>query len=455
MLAALFRTGCCLIFAALCLPAVAGTLTVTDLGDAGPGNCATACTLRDAIASAAPGDTIVFDAALTYPATITLNGQELLIYKSLNIAGPGADRLTISGLYSSRVFEIANSATVSIQGMAIANGQVVGTSGADDSGGIVLPGNGGPAQGGAIYVGVGSSLWLANCDIHDNAVIGGYGGREFAPDNSISGGRGGNAEGGAVYAAGDLDVSHCTFRANSASGGHGGDNQAFVPGVGGSASGGAGSDGRGGAIAGSGTVDLSDVTLVGNTANGGGGGNVLFPIPGSVGGAGGSASGGALSIAGFSVFEFVTSAANSAVPGGGGGGLTSFGPSGSATASDVLIGATVVARSSVFASAAAPACVLVAGGIQAQGANLDRDGSCPGFNLHADPKLSPLAPNVGGRYVMFPQFGSPLIDAAVDCMDAFGTIVPDDELGTPRPQGAKCDLGAIEADYIFADGFGG
>jgi len=31
--------------------------------------------------------------------------------------------------------------------------------------------------------------------------------------------------------------------------------------------------------------------------------------------------------------------------------------------------------------------------------------------------------------------------------------VTGDQHGTARPQGTKCDLGAIEADYIFVDGF--
>ncbi|HSN01181.1 MAG TPA: choice-of-anchor Q domain-containing protein [Rudaea sp.] len=431
----------------------AGTFTVNDASDAGPGNCAGTCTLRDAIASAATGDTIAF--ALASPATIALNGQELLIYKSLNIAGPGPGLLTISGNNQSRVFEIANTATVSVQGLAIANGRLVGTPGANDPSGTTLPGSGGIAQGGAIYVGIGSNLWLSDCDIHDNAAIGGAGGTENSDINSMAGGTGGPAEGGALYAAGDVRASHCTFRANSAIGGQGGDNAAFFPAAsGGNPAGGAGSDGHGGAIAGSGTVELIDVTLAGNHASGGNGGNLIFLQPNWPGGAGGNAGGGALSIAGFSVFEFVTSAANSAVAGSGGFGIPA-GPAGSATASDLLLGATVVARSSVFGSATAPACTLVAGGISAQGANLDPDGSCPGFTLHTDPKLAPLAPNVGGRSVMFPLSGSPLIDAAIDCQDAFGTAVTDDELGTPRPQGSKCDLGAIEADYIFVDGFGG
>src|SRR5258708_35744281 len=106
------------------LQAQAATLTVTDLGDAGSGICATTCTLRDAIASAAPGDTIVFADTLTYPATITLNGQELVVYKNLTILGPGASSLAIDGNQQSRILEIAANATVTVSGVALNNGTV-------------------------------------------------------------------------------------------------------------------------------------------------------------------------------------------------------------------------------------------------------------------------------------------------------------------------------------------
>jgi CSLREA domain-containing protein len=57
-----------LLFGAAAAPAIAGTITVNGLGDNGPGNCSSSCTLRDAIA----GDTIEFGIFL--PWTITLNG---------------------------------------------------------------------------------------------------------------------------------------------------------------------------------------------------------------------------------------------------------------------------------------------------------------------------------------------------------------------------------------------
>jgi hypothetical protein len=136
------------------------------------------------------------------------------------------------------------------------------------------------------------------------------------------------------------------------------------------------------------------------------------------------------------------------------GGFSPAGPAlfGTGAGYDIAFAATVLGRSSVLASG--NSCAALGGMIYPEGVNLDRDGSCPGSTLHADPKLAPLAVNVGGRYVRFPKPHSPLIDAAQDCKDAFGGLVAKDALGTSRPQGVACDLGAVEADRPFGDGFG-
>ena len=62
--------------------ALAATITVTNTNDSGSGS------LRDAIASAAAGDTVNFN--LTDPATITL-ASRLAIGTNLTISGPGAE----------------------------------------------------------------------------------------------------------------------------------------------------------------------------------------------------------------------------------------------------------------------------------------------------------------------------------------------------------------------------
>ena len=60
------------------------TFTVTNINDTGAGS------LRQAIATAASGDTINFDASLNGQ-TITLTSGELGINKNLTITGPGAN----------------------------------------------------------------------------------------------------------------------------------------------------------------------------------------------------------------------------------------------------------------------------------------------------------------------------------------------------------------------------
>src|ERR1700730_11054290 len=73
-------------------------LTVTNTNDNGTGS------LRDAINTAAPGDTIMFN--LSLPATIALTTGEVDISQNLTIAGPGANLLTVSGNNSSRAFSV-------------------------------------------------------------------------------------------------------------------------------------------------------------------------------------------------------------------------------------------------------------------------------------------------------------------------------------------------------------
>ena len=85
--------------------------SVTTLDDSGPGS------LRQAIAEAAPGDTIDF--AVT--GTITLTSGELVIDKDLTIAGPGATNLTVSGNNASRVFHVLGG-VVAVSGLTTAEG---------------------------------------------------------------------------------------------------------------------------------------------------------------------------------------------------------------------------------------------------------------------------------------------------------------------------------------------
>jgi CSLREA domain-containing protein len=430
------------------LQAHAATITVNTTADNGPGDCATTCTLRDAIASAAAGDTIAFDPVLiTYPAAITLAGQELLIYKSLNIVGPGAGQLTIDANQQSRIVEIALNATVSISGITLFHGAAMGSPGQPDS--ATTPAtHGGPAYGGAVLVNSGATLTLDECVVDSNTAAGGFGGLVFNGLVSTIAGAGGDAAGGAVYNLGFFSSARCAFTHNAAVGGTGGDFLSPVSGASGK-----GGNASGGVVAGNGQTEWLNSVLAANDATGGNGGFFLLPGPGSVGGNGGDAHAGAMALSGFSVLEFVTAVGNAATAGQGGIASTN-GSAGSATTTDLAAAATVVVRSGVLASGGG-SCGLDGGTILTQGANLSSDGSCPGFSLAADPQLRALSVGSGGYPIAFPAYGSPVIDAANDCDDAFGQVVSEDLQGTPRPQGAKCDIGAIEADYIFVDGFEG
>src|SRR5438105_9787741 len=93
-------------------PLQASTLLVSNLNDSGPGS------LRQAIASAAPADTILF----SVNGTILLTTGELVITNDLTIAGPSADRLAISANNASRVFEVRANTSLAISDLTITGG---------------------------------------------------------------------------------------------------------------------------------------------------------------------------------------------------------------------------------------------------------------------------------------------------------------------------------------------
>lgn len=204
----------------------AARLTVTSTADDGaPG------TLRQAIASAAPGDTIQFDLS-GCPCTIKLTAGELTINKHLTISGPGAHLLAISGNHASRVFSIpSGNFNVAISGVTIADGQAVSTGGGiynlssgiltvSDSaftGNLALgphDGTGGSGRGGAIAHGedglpdVGT-LQVSGTTFTGNQAVGG--------NNTTSG----SGNGGAIYNfGGTVTVDASTFTDNLAQGGN-------------------------------------------------------------------------------------------------------------------------------------------------------------------------------------------------------------------------------------------
>jgi uncharacterized repeat protein (TIGR01451 family) len=186
----------------------AGTVTVTNTNDSGPGS------LRQAIADAQPGDTVEF--ALGLPATITLTSGGLSITKPLTIAGPGPELLAVSGNDASRVFRVhkprgATQMAVSLSGLTIRDGNVVHFG---DGGGLwndqdliladVAFHSNVAERGGAMY-NAGGSATLTNVSFHGNRASqkggGMYNGCQSSPTltNVTLGGNWAGQQGGGMY----------------------------------------------------------------------------------------------------------------------------------------------------------------------------------------------------------------------------------------------------------------
>jgi CSLREA domain-containing protein len=466
----------------------ATTITVNSTSDAGPGNCTSMCTLRDAFAgAAASGDTIGF--ALSLPNTITLTQGELVIGKSITVQGPGAAQLVISAGTTSRVFNVTGGSVVVI-GLTVRDGSVTGGNGSSGTAHTGQSGMGGTsAGGGCISVGSSATLLLRQVDLRNCTARGGSGGDAGSGTDGDSftnggdggsGGSGAQGNGGAISVSGSLSLldSSVTNAASYAGvGGHGGDGG--VGGVfahnGNGGMGGAGGYARGGAI----FVDTSaslwieNTTIASNHADAGNGGtggaatSSLSSIHGGMGGTGGNAYAGLVYVAvsaSIIDLEFSTLANGNLTLGSGGLGGSGGGSAqpGSAGVNGASFGNAVSVLTSINATSSA----IVGGGpatlcdpsnafvVPVGAVNLDQDSSCTGFTKHGAFAQLFLPLNLSTAWPGYmPVYHSVVIDAAANCNDLNAQPVSADQHGTPRPQGSQCDIGAIEADYIFLDGF--
>jgi hypothetical protein len=468
-------------------------LTVNDFGDEGPGNCTATCTLRDALHDIADGGIIEFAPAVQ-PQTITLAHGQLTILKSMAILGPGPRQLTISANKLSRVLAVVATSGqhVIVSGVTLRDGKLVGTKGADGTNGasdLTVDGQGGGSiNGGCFSAGFAesgvSSLVLEQLDVRDCEAVGGdggVGGTGAAGTGLATGGRGGNGGyGGSVQGAGifvylypgsTLTLDNLSVINATAKGGNGGPGGDGGPGL---LKGKGGAGGHGGSVGGgairasvlSGVVDLLNATaadadmVAGNGADGGDGDLGLTTNPGGNGGNGGSATGGLVMMDNGSV-AFTTLSHGSLIAGAaanGGAGAVAGTPGQPGTVSGIAIYSNQAsAVATVIVGPVSASASLCSPGVTAKPgyANLDEDSSCSGFTLHGSlaDLFRPLDLSTTAWPGYMPAYRSKIIDAAA-CSD--GTLQPptDDQHGTPRPQGAQCDLGAIEADYVFVSDFG-
>jgi hypothetical protein len=218
-----FATTACLILALIGAPQ-ASTLTVTNLDDAGAGS------LRNAIGTAVPGDTIVFQAGLS--GTITL-ASSLSVTVPLTIQGAGAS-ISISGNNTVRIMAV--SANLTISNLRFTAGKISGP-GADARGGAIrqtagtltvsdcsFVANTG-VNGGAIASESGATLSVDRSSFADNATTGIGGGgiitftvatvtnSSFTSNSAPSNGGGIN-----VQSSGRLTLINDTFSGNLSSG---------------------------------------------------------------------------------------------------------------------------------------------------------------------------------------------------------------------------------------------
>jgi hypothetical protein len=203
------------------------TATVTSTADSGSGS------LRDTIAAAHDGDTIVFANNLRGK-TIELSSQ-LEFSTSLNILGPGSSKLTLSGKSATRLFHLTGGATT-IAGLTIADGHSTGT---------IATGVGG---GGAILNEAAATLTLQ--------------GDTFL-DNHAEGAVGFTVLGGGLLNLGTATVLSCQFQGNQFTGGGAGDA------IGGSAG---GAIDNYGSPAGPAHLTITNSSFLSNTAKSAGGG---------------------------------------------------------------------------------------------------------------------------------------------------------------------------------------
>ncbi|MBP3532000.1 MAG: fibronectin type III domain-containing protein, partial [Thermoguttaceae bacterium] len=195
-------------------------------------------TLRYAVENAVAGDTIKFDASLQ-DATIALS-EPIVVDKALTISAYDLYRfedlpnliydvdcagLALDGQGSTRIFELAEGADLSLIGVKMTNGSICGDWTTSDS----LPGeleNDDTTfykeyHGGAVYVPKGAKLSLEACVLSNSRSIGGGGaiaaaGEIRASNTIFEGNHGGAGQGGAIRVFdGFVEAIDCYFRGNT------------------------------------------------------------------------------------------------------------------------------------------------------------------------------------------------------------------------------------------------
>ena len=368
----------------------ATTINVTTLADAGAGS------LRQAIADAAPGDTINFAVS----GSIVLTSGPLVLDKTLLIAGPGASALAISGNRTQPVFTVTGS-EVSLFGLTVRDGR------SDQGAGVFNS----------------ATLTVADCTFSGHRTFTGA-----AIENS--GGLGvyrclftknhTDVYGSGIHNTGTARIVDSTFEDNDAD--------------------------SGGAIFNAGTATLSGSTLARNLAFASGGairnadGATLSIINTTVSG-NDAVGGGGIHNSGTLTIVSSTLTGNTGLAGNG-----------------ILNNGAALLRHVIIANNGTGA--NCSGAVSSAGYNLDSGASCqlngPGDRGSTDPLLGPLGDQGGptATHELLP--GSPAIDGGdpAGCTDTAGGLLFRDQRGYTRSVDgdangtAVCDIGAYEVGAV-------
>ncbi len=451
MLAATIAFTALIALGLMARPADAATFTVTttaDVVDPSDG----VLSLREAIdeANLSGGDDVIVLPAGTHTLSLSSgrnndnSGGDLdhLDRGGLTIVGAGLDVTIIdaAGL-SDRILDMRSGDLV-IEDLTLTNGATGGGGGAVRAAGslaatrVGVSGNAATSGGGGGLrvvgdVSIRSSRLDGNSASNNGGGVRGEAALTIA-DSTLSGNTAGNS-GGAAYAPGATDLARTTFASNSAAS-HGG-----------------------GLWAGNASLAITESTFSANRAGGNGGAiraqNPATTITGSTftGNAAVNNGGAIRQRNGSLAVTNSTFDADSATAGGAiwlrnaVAELTHVTIADSASSTEGSVraagGSTVTFASTLIAPASGSACTL-AGTVASAGSNGDTDGSClltrPNDQSGtAVPDLLPLSNNAGLTMTRRPAASSSVIDAATCAAGA-------DQRGIARPEGAQCEIGAVE-----------
>ena len=418
--------------------------SLRGLGEGSASGCP-GCVLRDAIASAAPGDTIEVPAGV-----YLLPFGELLIDKDLTLTGAGPDKTIIEasdtpGTATHRVLRVRFGITVTVSGMTLRHG--VEDSKADRMvifpilpGGIVTIRQ---EFGGGVYNH--GTLHLKNVVITENQSGSGAGifngGTMTLSSCNISGNRA-VGMGGGIFNGGFLTVTDCVIEGNVANAGAGINNWADMT-ITRSTLSGNQSKISGGAILNTsvGTFKIYASTLSDNHALSGGAirNEGKLTLTNSTATGNSATTGAAIQNWGDLRVESSTISGNHASRNGGG----------------FDIGRPAVKAATEFVN------TILAGNTALKGPDCDGAFDSRGNNLigntgaclftpasgdimgttsqPVDPRLAPLRDNGGPTKTQELLPGSPAIDTG-----GGGSALETDQRGEPRPQGQASDIGAFE-----------